>query len=111
MDRDSVSDGTGGGLRAGRQALTAVERGTQVLVRVHRGCSDPDFVVQVGTGAASAQADVAQNLATVEGALTIERINALAKGSGNASLDRPKGRRLGHPDPIRHGETGTRSHA
>src|SRR5581483_7962118 len=49
--------------------------------------------------------------ATVEGALTIERVNALAEGSGDASLDRPQGRRLGHPYPIRHGEAGTRSHA
>ena len=133
----------------------------QVLVGIHRGVVDADFVVEVRPGRASAEADVADGVAAmdvlsggdgearkvaeaggdsvsmvdhnsasvaaqkiserngavgrsdhgradtggdidtgVEGAFSIERINALAEGAGDLAFDRPEVRSSVSADPV-----------
>ena len=52
-------------LRAGGESADVSHRHAEVLVGINWGLVDADFVVEVRTSGASAEADVAEDVATV----------------------------------------------
>ena len=54
-----------GGLRTQREATFVRQGDPQVLVGVHRHATDANFIVQMGSSAAAAQAYIADYIATM----------------------------------------------
>src|ERR1700728_3991788 len=127
VDEEGSAAGREGAAGGGGQLVHGL---VQVLVGVNRGVADADLVVEVGAGAASAGAYVADDLAAVsighagdhhdavgggadglsegggdvdagvEGAFSVERVFALAERAGDGSDDGPEGGRVGKIEPV-----------